>query len=348
MKCLIVFFLTAIFTSKAICHPEDEISFTVRVTESENIQLIVNIPNINNRSKSLQLIEKSDGLLQFIWLTDNNVKCEFFENTIIANDMYNFTSFEYLSKNCHKKNAFYTFKHNLEFPDELGFNFKLISVLPGNWKSISLDASNKSKIINLNQKENFKNRVRLIIEGIKHILYGLDHLLFLLSILLGYLASNNMSRLSSWKLVFLVSAFALSHMISLNYIQQFPILFQANTIEICISITLIILPLMHFLKTKNYILSLVIIASGFIHGAGFNGGFTVLIDNHSKAVELVFLFGFGILIAQLGIIIPLFFALYKYASSKQLISLNKIGQTLIILLGIIMLIERTLSLGNQL
>lgn len=171
--------------------------------------------------------------------------------------------------------------------------------------------------INLSQKnskfELFKEYVRL---GIVHIWTGYDHLLFVLSLLL--LASNIR------KVLFAISAFTLSHSITLAFGILGIVTVGAAYIEAMIALSIVFLARELLIDkesiTKKHI-EIVAFIFGLLHGFGFSSSLRSIGLPQDEIPLSLFSFNAGIELGQILFILVVSFLLYnlkKYLLKSEL------------------------------
>jgi len=144
--------------------------------------------------------------------------------------------------------------------------------------------------------------------GIGHILdsQAYDHVLFLIALTAAHALKN-------WKRVlFLVSVFAIGHMLSLSLATYEVIQVNKSAVEFLIPITIMVVAIYHIStagKTlaRNQIRVLLITTAcfGLIHGLGFSGYFRMISSANSAKLFPLSIFALGIEIAQLIVVVVL-------------------------------------------
>jgi len=164
------------------------------------------------------------------------------------------------------------------------------------------------------QKHDFQN---FIIEGVWHIWEGIDHILFLLMLLLPSVLVKNSFKETLIDVLKIVTAFTLSHSITLS-LSMFHILNPPEQIiETLIAISVLltalnnIYPLVSF--KKEWLLAF---AFGFIHGFGFANAMHEMHLQTANFASAVFGFNIGVEIGQIIIVITLLPFLYKLSSKS--------------------------------
>ncbi|MCF8276019.1 MAG: HupE/UreJ family protein [Flavobacteriales bacterium] len=144
--------------------------------------------------------------------------------------------------------------------------------------------------------------------GIEHILdlEGLDHLYFIVSFCLLYTIKDLR------KIAALVTAFTVGHSITLALAALDKINVNADLIEMLIPITILISCLLNYwtlLKEseyrtpKGYLIYLIILFFGLIHGLGFSNFLSAMLFDGESIVTPLLGFNIGIEVAQLIIVL---------------------------------------------
>lgn len=167
--------------------------------------------------------------------------------------------------------------------------------------------------------------------GFEHILdpNGYDHILFIIALAIVY-------HIKDWKKVaILITAFTLSHSLTLALSALNIISISADLVETLIPITIILTCLVNIyfaLKEKeitgNYALAAIF---GLIHGLGFSNYFKAIIGQEESVVFPLFAFNLGVELGQLVIMIIVL--LISYGLTKVLHhKFVKIGISTVIML----------------
>ena len=163
-----------------------------------------------------------------------------------------------------------------------------------------------------------------IIEGIWHIWEGVDHILFLLMLLLPSVLLHNSFRETLLEVLKVVTAFTLSHSLTL-LLSMFGVLNPPEQIiETLIALSVLFTALNNIYPFVSYRREwLIAFLFGFIHGFGFANAMHQMQLKSSNFVSAVFGFNFGVEIGQVvivALVLPLLFTL----------STKKIYQSLIL------------------
>lgn len=147
--------------------------------------------------------------------------------------------------------------------------------------------------------------IQYLIEGFKHIIpLGLDHILFILCLSFVH------TRLKD--LILQATLFTCAHTLSLGLSMYNIVHLPANLIEPLIALTIVFLAVENMLK-KNQVktrLSIVFLF-GLIHGLGFAGALGELGLPKQDFALALFGFNLGVEIAQIAIIMSVYFVLIK-------------------------------------
>ena len=174
--------------------------------------------------------------------------------------------------------------------------------------------------------------------GIFHILEGIDHQFFLLMLIVGVLLNNYGFKVSLIEILKVVTAFTLSHSITLSLSMFHIINPPENLIEVLIAMTILFVALNNIYRwvLNEWYLAFIF---GFIHGFGFANALKELKLDTTNFIQVVLGFNSGVEVGQILIVSILFPLLY--------ISNIKIKRGLIyltILLSSLWIIDRSFSL----
>jgi len=181
--------------------------------------------------------------------------------------------------------------------------------------------------------------------GINHILdpAGLDHLYFIVSFCLLYAIQDLR------KIIALVTAFTIGHSITLALAALDKIYINPNVIESLIPITILVSCILNYwtlLKQreyslpKGYMIYIVILLFGLIHGLGFSYFLSAMLFECESIVTPLLGFNIGIELAQLIIVVVVLLVLSlsdRLLDSKKAVRLGL--NTIITLLVLQMLFE---------
>ena len=186
-----------------------------------------------------------------------------------------------------------------------------------------------------------------IIEGVWHIWEGIDHILFLLMLLLPSVLLRNSFRDTLFDVLKIVTAFTLSHSLTLS-LSMFGFLRPPEqTIETLIALSVLftalnnIYPLLSF--KKEWLLAFLF---GFIHGFGFANAMQEMELSNSNFVGGVFGFNIGVEIGQIVIVALLLPMLYALSSKRTYRALLMPAISLVVAaIALFWALERAFGLG---
>lgn len=156
--------------------------------------------------------------------------------------------------------------------------------------------------------EDFKN---FIIEGMWHIWEGIDHILFLLMLLVPSVLLNNSFKETLIDVLKVVTAFTLSHSITLS-LSMFHLLNPPQQlIETLIAISVLLTALNNIYPLLSYKKEwLLAFGFGFIHGFGFANAMREMNLESINFLSAVLGFNFGVEIGQVVIVLIILPLLY--------------------------------------
>lgn len=290
--------------------------------ESQSAKLVLTIPT--------QLVgfadRDRDGKLNTSEVADNNIKLkEFFtERLHFANQKAETGELEITAAteiqnpvgvpgNTHSTlNLNYRWQEPLE---DLNLRYDLF--LPGvstarclinvshNGRVQSLVLTPLDRNISLIQRPLLQQITGFLILGIEHILTGYDHILFLISLLL---VSNNLRYLLK-----IVTAFTISHSITLSLATLNIFTLPAQFVESAIALSIVYVALENIWRREFRHRWMLTFAFGLIHGMGFAGILQEFsLSKTNLAVSLVS-FNLGVELGQIGIITACFLAATQLA-----------------------------------
>jgi len=148
--------------------------------------------------------------------------------------------------------------------------------------------------------------------GIEHIITGYDHLCFLFAVILWA------SRI--WPVVQIVTAFTLSHSVTLTLAALELVNLPSNWVEIAVAISIIYVAIENFYTRKIDSRWKDTFAFGFIHGFGFASGLIELGIPQRAIVPALASFNIGVEVGQISVvllILPLLFLIDKYLTNGE-------------------------------
>lgn len=173
------------------------------------------------------------------------------------------------------------------------------------------------------QKSTFLFFVR---EGFVHILNGYDHILFLVTLLLvAVLVKDNKRWVVSYNVadilkhtLMLVTAFTLSHSLTLGLTVFGLITLKSHIVEALIALTLVLSAINNIFPFMNRVVQIVFVF-GLVHGLGFAGALSELDFTKNQQAMSLFAFNLGIELGQLLIVafllpLLLYFRLFVWYS----------------------------------
>ncbi len=148
--------------------------------------------------------------------------------------------------------------------------------------------------------------------GIEHIITGYDHLCFLIAVILWA------PRI--WPVVKIVTAFTLSHSVTLTLAALELVNLPSKWVEIAVAVSIIYVALENFYTRKVDARWKDTFAFGFIHGFGFASGLIELGIPKRAVVPALASFNIGVEVGQIGVvllILPLLFLIDKYITNGE-------------------------------
>ena len=146
--------------------------------------------------------------------------------------------------------------------------------------------------------------------GIEHILTGYDHLCFLLAVILW--------ATRVWPVVKIVTAFTISHSITLTLAALQWINLPINWVEIAIAASIIYVALENFFTRRAERRWKDAFAFGFIHGFGFASGLIELGVPQRALVPALASFNIGVEVGQIGVVLiamPILLIIDRYMTN---------------------------------
>ena len=216
--------------------------------------------------------------------------------------------------------------------------------------SLTFDEGDPFKTLSLVGEPWMKVFVDFVIHGVWHIWLGFDHVIFLITLLLPSVmialnrkwAPEEEFGSAFWNVVKIVTAFTLSHSVTLALAALGIVSLPASFVEAVIAASIIIVALMNIAPSLHRHMLLVVLAFGLFHGFGFANVLAPLpIDPTRKVVGLA-AFNIGVELGQIAIVIVVFpilwllrrWALYPFMAFR-------LGTLVLVLIAGMWLIERT-------
>ena len=133
--------------------------------------------------------------------------------------------------------------------------------------------------------------------GIEHIVTGYDHICFLIALILW--------AHGVWPVVKIVTAFTVSHSITLSLAALDIVTLPTSLTEAAIAASIIFVAVENFFSRKIDRRWIVTFLFGFIHGFGFASGLKELGVPRDAALPALLSFNLGVEMGQLGIVLAL-------------------------------------------
>lgn len=146
--------------------------------------------------------------------------------------------------------------------------------------------------------------------GIEHILTGYDHLCFLLAVILW--------AMRVWPVVKIVTAFTISHSITLTLAALQWVNLPSNWVEVAVAASIIYVALENFFTRRAEGRWKDAFAFGFIHGFGFASGLIELGVPQRALVPALASFNIGVEVGQIGVVLiamPMLLIIDKYMTN---------------------------------
>jgi len=211
----------------------------------------------------------------------------------------------------------YRIKYNLFFKYDKTHQgiLKILGVHDNKNEVVKFDYNHRIFSLKKEKISNLEVVKKFIITGIFHILEGIDHLFFLLMLIIpSALYANSFKKLFI-EILKIVTAFTLSHSITLS-LSMFNIVYiPERIIETTIALTILFTALLNirkFMKIKIWKLAFIF---GFVHGFGFANSLKDLNLDNNNLLEVVFSFNIGVEIGQIIIVsitLPIIYIISKF------------------------------------
>ncbi len=182
---------------------------------------------------------------------------------------------------------------------------------------------------------------RYLYAGVEHILTGYDHIAFLLAVVLW---ANR-----PWPVIKIVTAFTLSHSVTLSLAVLDIVRLPAAPIEAAIAFSIIFVAVENFFSRNVDNRWHATFIFGFIHGFGFASGLLELGVPSNAIAPALASFNIGVELGQIGvvlIVIPTLLGIDRLTGGKRSPKLVYAGSTIIALLGGYWLLMRTVFLHS--
>lgn len=148
--------------------------------------------------------------------------------------------------------------------------------------------------------------------GIEHIMTGYDHLCFLIAVVLW--------ATRVWPVVKIVTAFTVSHSVTLTLAALELVNLPSNWVEIAVALSIVYVAIENFFTRKVDGRWKDTFGFGFIHGFGFASGLIEMGVPQRAVVPALASFNIGVEVGQIGVVLvvmPLLLAIDKYITKGQ-------------------------------
>ena len=176
---------------------------------------------------------------------------------------------------------------------------------------------------------------KFIAAGVEHIITGYDHICFLIAVILW--------ARRAWPVVKIVTAFTISHSITLSLAALNIVTLPTSLIESAIALSIIYVAVENFFSRKVDQRWRDTFFFGFIHGFGFASGLVELGVPQNAIVPALAAFNIGVEIGQIAIVlalIPLLLGIDKFTNDQRSPKLVYPVSGLIALFGLYWLLQR--------
>lgn len=276
---------------------------------------------LNSEPIAQTVYDKKDETIKYIIssirIVNNNKKCSLMPTSYKSEDLALIAKFNIICTQAIE---------NLKIHYSLFFEFDktqegIMSIsLPTAEKSLVFSKHQKDYSIKLSKPNNssFKDFKNFVIEGMWHIWEGIDHIMFLLMLLIPALVYTKSFKLALFDVLKIVTAFTISHSITLS-LSMFNILNPPEqVIETLIAISVLITALNNIYPLISYKKEwLLAFGFGFIHGFGFANAMHEINLNRVNFFSAVFGFNIGVEIGQIVIVLVILPIIYALSFSKS-------------------------------
>lgn len=176
--------------------------------------------------------------------------------------------------------------------------------------------------------------------GFYHVLIGLDHLAFLFLLLLPALFQQS-AKTTLITMTYVVTAFTVSHSITLSMVALDYISLPARPVEVIIAFSILLTGVINLFKPQHQLGWMIAYLFGLVHGMGFASVLSELSgDSELRIVDLV-AFNIGIELGQLLFVFVVALTLYlTIKSQKTLFHTIRISSLLISMIGFAWIMQR--------
>lgn len=176
--------------------------------------------------------------------------------------------------------------------------------------------------------------------GFYHVLIGLDHLAFLFLLLLPALHQKNAKK-TLLTMTYVVTAFTLSHSITLSMVALDYISLPAKPVEVIIAFSILLTGLINLFKPHHQFSWMIAYLFGLVHGMGFASVLSELTGETGVRIMDLAAFNIGIELGQLLFVFIVALSIYLIIKSqKALLYTIKISSLLISMLGLVWILQR--------
>jgi hydrogenase/urease accessory protein HupE len=186
----------------------------------------------------------------------------------------------------------------------------------------------------------FKQVSSFVLLGFEHILTGYDHILFLISLLL---ASNSLKYLLK-----IVTAFTISHSVTLSLAVMNIVTLPSQLVESAIALSIIYIAIENLWKKQFNHRWALTFGFGLIHGLGFAGILREIQIPRGNLFTSLASFNLGVEIGQILVVIVCFFILQliqRLVKQQWQLQLKRAASVGIIVMASIWLVERVFAIG---
>ncbi len=182
--------------------------------------------------------------------------------------------------------------------------------------------------------------VSFVDEGFRHILQGADHLVFLLLLVLP-VAGRGTLRHRILSVVGIVTAFTVSHSITLSLSALGNISLPPAPVEVLIAASVVLVAVMNLVGRIEKLAWPVAYAFGLIHGFGFAGAFSELAAGNSLRWTDLLAFNLGVEVGQVAVITAALL-LFRMLEPQRAFTRNllPVGSVLAGAVGLFWIVER--------
>lgn len=169
-----------------------------------------------------------------------------------------------------------------------------------------------------------RGAIRMIVQGILHLLTGWDHLAFLLVALLAVVRKQDAHGPARLRTVMVeslkvVTAFTVAHSLTLTLAALGAVTVASKPVEASIAATVFVTALSGFWRPTRFHGWPLAAAFGLVHGLGFAGALAELLQGGAR-VSSIGAFNIGIEVAQVAVaiaLVPVLYALTRRARTAR-------------------------------